>query len=1066
MLSTLLFFLFGGAVVGETMALSMVISIAGSEILGKLYLVNGFLLFLLPPLFFNNIDRFNRGKLLSFELLFASGVLLVYLLFCVITGSNGDRGVQILLLGIYPLSYLTKIVLFLTFWTLANDVSYTREAKKEFPKIAAWGFIGGLTGAVLSRVLLEIVTTEMIIGLWMIAYIIAYSMVQKIVRYYRIRLLPKEQVPKQKREYGGFFADVKEVLSIELVRLIAVLYFLVFIAVFLVDYLFWHTCHYRFTTSRELASFQFSFYIIHGVVTIFGLLFFTPYLISKFGFTRLFSFLPFTLFCGSLLMAILEFSPISGMYILSGFITFQFMRYVVFENAFSPVYQMFFAAISKKQRGRAKTIIEGIIKPFAIIIAGVMLILLKEYVGVILILIFILAAVMIWVVYQIRIAYMNGLVPNLRKGFETEAIITEIGSHYDQKILSLMREYSHSQSPDVRCLAVRILAQLGSKQALKNLVSIFIGEKDEKVKELVARSLTNFYWYETKEFAETLLRDSNYRIRSNAIHSLNSMNCYWKWQLKDIVKSLLFENNIRVQIEAAQFLWQGNDRFEKENVLAFLNYLLKSKNENKRSAGVYLVSVLKPDKWQEILKNNLKTASIQVFTRSIEVILNAASKQTKLDTLQIVEKMSRRHIAIAGKAIQRSGRRIIDTVIAFIKHAQNRRMIFEMVHALRTIRDNDSSTIKKYKLDKETEQLLLQWINQELEQVYFNAYIWYKYRVAIAQEYRIPSVQLLEDALKEQLLRVCEWALDTMALLEPQGVIALGRKDLDIKELSQRLDMVEIVESFGANKLKTLIIPILEFESWSRIAKTGKKEFGFNEEIPNALRHFLKSENKWICLCTLYCIISLGEKETLLQKERSAIAAFTQVSYPYLADAAKQIVKTAYINEAAVDPFKLLETVLFLKKTVLFNNVPAERLMELAEISNLVVYKKGIVVSKEDDISDQLYIVKKGSLKIVKVKNTVKTILSIIRSGEAYGEIGLFNQSPRSASAVANEDSEVYVIQRSALKKLLLEIPEIAYNFLVIFSEKLRKNSEELTLLHTTLTGKNRKEALSGNNRN
>jgi CRP-like cAMP-binding protein len=140
--------------------------------------------------------------------------------------------------------------------------------------------------------------------------------------------------------------------------------------------------------------------------------------------------------------------------------------------------------------------------------------------------------------------------------------------------------------------------------------------------------------------------------------------------------------------------------------------------------------------------------------------------------------------------------------------------------------------------------------------------------------------------------------------------------------------------------------------------------------------------------------------------------------------------------------------------------------MALAEISECTSYKKGVTISREDSISDHLYIVKQGSLKIVKVKHTVKTVLSIIRSGEAYGEIGLFSQSPRSASAIANEDCQIFVIQRSSLKRLLLDFPEITYNLLEVFSDKLRKSGEEVTLLHTMLSDKYKKAGMSGNSRN
>jgi CRP/FNR family transcriptional regulator len=126
--------------------------------------------------------------------------------------------------------------------------------------------------------------------------------------------------------------------------------------------------------------------------------------------------------------------------------------------------------------------------------------------------------------------------------------------------------------------------------------------------------------------------------------------------------------------------------------------------------------------------------------------------------------------------------------------------------------------------------------------------------------------------------------------------------------------------------------------------------------------------------------------------------------------------------------------------------------MGLAELFQCTTYKGGTLISREGEISDHLYIIRKGSLKIVKTKSGVKTLLTVLQAGETYGEIGLFNQAPRSASAIAHEDCELWAIQRSALKKYLLDMPEIAYNFLEVFSEKLRKSSEEVVELHASIS--------------
>jgi len=1058
----LLLFIFGGAIVGEMVALSMIVSVAGPGVIGKLYLVNGLVLFLLPPLFFNNIDRFNRGKMLSIQLVVIASILFIYLLLIKTAHISAIKNsMGIILHCIYPISYLSKTILFLTFWTLANDICYKREVKREYPKIAAWGFAGGLAGAVLARALLEIVSPEMIIALWASSFCIAYGITRKITAHYSLRLLPKEFIPRPLREKKTVINDVRSVLSIDLVRYISCLYFLIFIAIFLCDYLFWKTCYVRFVTSTGLASFQFSFYITHGIITIAGLLLVTPLLISKLGFIRLFLFLPYSLLFGSAAVLGLTIAGVSPYILFVGFVINQFARYVLFENAFSPIFQMFFASISKEKRGRAKTIIDGIVKPSAILTSGILLIFLEKYFSLLLCVIIVLSLLMLWVVSRIRISYMKGLTPHLPSGYETDEVIAQIGSHYDQRLLSLVREYSLSTSTDLRCFAVRILAQLGSKQALKIVIDIYESNTDPAVKEAVACSLKNFYWYDTKVFVDTLLRDTAGNVRCCALRSLNAMNCYWKEEVKEAVKPMLYENDLPLQVEAASFLWSYTDAQVREGVLALVKELLNSATEEKRSAGISLSCLLKVEGWEDIIRENIRKASMSVFAKSIEAVVSSARKEAALDTLKIVEHLSRRHIEITSDVIQKIGKPAVDTVLAFLKQAKNPRMIFELIHALRIMRDAD--THKKtagFSVDPKTERAISSWISGELQQAYYAAYLWFSFKSEQKLSELTPGVQMLNDAIKDQVFHICGWALDTIALLEPHGgLVAIARKDLDIKEQAQRINMIEIVESLGATKFRNLILPLLEFESWPAIARHGEEMFGFKAPDRTAIEYFLHSDNEWICLCMLYCIAMLPGLKEVIHLKRDNIEALQGSPNTYISEAAGLLISEKMEKKGCgMNSFTLLETVLFFKKTALFQNVPAEKLIPLAEISQLTSYKKGTAISNEGSISDHLYIVKSGSLKIIKVKNTVKTILSIIRSGEAYGEIGLFNQAPRSASAVANEDCEIYVIQRSSLKNLLLDIPEVGYNLLVVFGDKLKKSSEEITLLHTMLADKIRNE--------
>jgi len=457
LLSFLLLFLFGGAIVGETVSLSMAVTVSGSAVLGKLFFVNGALLFLLPPLFFSNIDRINRGKLFSTQLLAVSCILFCYLGLFLVVGRDNIAVLSFWILLIYPLSYLSKTTLFLSFWTLANDIYTTDEAKKGFPKIASWGFLGGLSGACGARLLLEVVDAQMIIGLWAVAYLVAFLISRRIMEAYWLKFAKKENIEPEQAGGKGIMAGMVLVLSSKLIRLIALLYFLVFVAIFLQDYLFWKKSASWFHSSNALASFQFSFYLVYSLVIIGGLRFVMPGMISRWGFTRIFSLLPVTLLAGSFVTILMIAAGAGPKTSFAGFVAFQFLRYVVFENAFSPIYQMFFAVIPREKRGRAKTFLDGIVKPSAIMLTGLFLIITESRALVILFVILGAAAAMVYVVVRIRTTYTEALIPRPTVRYEPDEIIAEIGGRHDQGILALVKYYSPSDKSDVRCGPVRLL---------------------------------------------------------------------------------------------------------------------------------------------------------------------------------------------------------------------------------------------------------------------------------------------------------------------------------------------------------------------------------------------------------------------------------------------------------------------------------------------------------------------------------------------------------------------------------------------------------------------------------
>ncbi|HMA65296.1 MAG: cyclic nucleotide-binding domain-containing protein [Fibrobacterota bacterium] len=1035
-------FVFCGAIVGENVSISLVVSALGSQVLSKLYLVNGILLCGLPILFFRKIDRIDRGKLLSRQLLVISAILLFLLIgMSVVTHYNHPFKNYILLL-LYPFSYLTKTILFLTFWTLANDIFPTGEAKKAFPLIAAWGMAGGLAGACIAQVIVNAFTIESVVVLWTVSYLVAWYFAEKIRIRFQDRLRFREDLPVKNSD---IISDATDVITLNIVRLIAILYFVVFVGIFSIDFLFWNICHKMFTTSETLVSFQFGFYLFHAIAAIGGLWFALPPLIRKFGFTRLFYCLPVTLLAGALVLFPFVFGGTLRAF-FTAFVIIQFLRYVIFENTFSPIYQMFFAAIEMDKRGRAKTMLEGIVKPAAIISSGILLIVLGNNNVLILILLSICSALSIGIIFFLRKTYSRTLIPEVMATMEPTQIIASVSHYESRKLEHLIKEYSHSDEPDMRIFAVRLLANGDSITSLERMIKMFKKESDTRVKEAIARSLHQFFWIQTREFIEQLIEDPNPRIRANALLSLNKMNCGWKRYLKDNVHHLLFDRHLRVQVEAAKFLWNNGDPAEIDSVMIFHKSLTGSQWVDRRAAGVYLAGELKADGWKKYLIDMLATQSQQVFKKTVEVIMQSSLNSLQLESLRKIDLLTNEYVEIAGIIIEKNGHKLWDGLIEFLPECKNRQLVFEIIRCLRMFTDSLRAAGKNNRINDSISSIIYMWVHKELEVIYHECFV----RMNIGDNDAGNTLcSMLDTALREKYLRVCQWATNAMVLLDKTGMFVWRHTDIDIKEQQQRFDLVEILESSSNDKIGELILPFLKSESWSTLGKIGKSEYHFENRTGNEhLELFLQSDDNWLILCTMRTMLYYNEVfEKNISKE--LLVMHRNNSNRHVATAAKDLIeKSTNEDRLRSDAFILLEKVLFFKKTQLFKNVSAEKLMKLAEISQYAVFEKDTTVSVQGEVSEHLYIVKKGSLRVIKSYGDITTEISEIKVGETYGEIGLFTQSPRSASAVTSDSCEVFIIKRGAFKKLLLEVPEIAYNMLETMSERLRKNADDIIELH------------------
>ena len=116
-----------------------------------------------------------------------------------------------------------------------------------------------------------------------------------------------------------------------------------------------------------------------------------------------------------------------------------------------------------------------------------------------------------------------------------------------------------------------------------------------------------------------------------------------------------------------------------------------------------------------------------------------------------------------------------------------------------------------------------------------------------------------------------------------------------------------------------------------------------------------------------------------------------------------------------------------LKAVPLFASFPDDQLRLLTPVITRRSLPRSTTVMASGDPTDSLYIVLSGRLKVMMSDAEGKeVILSILGPGEFFGEMGLIDDAPRSASVVSIEACELLSIAKRDFKKCLAENFEMA----------------------------------------
>lgn len=815
-------------------------------------------------------DRFRRDRIILTTLLIFVGLIIAghFLI------ATEFKPVYIVL---YNFVEILGAFLMIQFWTFAGDLFPSRDAKRLFPVIGGGGVIAGMVSGVAVGSLAKAVGTENLLLLQALLLGGCFFIVRRIGRMHRLQLqeaIASRTTRTEKKKFG-VKGEIQDVFKSKHLRIIAGMTVATFLTVPLVDYAFKVLAKAHYTSdgivhTDELTAFMGVFYTLTGViaaVTQFG---FASRLLERFGVVASLLILPVSLLMGSV-----------GMMLVAGNLAFAFavatkgaensFRYSIYDATMQVIY----TPVPGNVRGRAKTFIDGILKPWAGGIAGGVIVLftgplnlpLKQlsYVagG--------LTCVWIALVLAIRREYVTQLLTTLRKR-RLDFSEKELSISDDATVDILRAALNSDDVAEVRN-AVELATRVTSHD-LSEAVAPLLERDEPDIKVLALDMLGARGSMRFSEQVQQCFDDDDERVNAAAIRSFCAL--VGEPALRVVARYLESPAPAVRGAAVASLIKHGG----LEGILfsaEHLKLMQASDDPQTRLASATVFREIGVRNFYQPVLTLMRDESARVQTAAIHAA--GAMKSAEL-VPALVYKLSRRETArAASAALVEFGEEVVPTLGKVLAHDPEdvsiRRQIprilerigtqscLEMLMQCLDVEDPDARRETARAAARLRDRLNVA-IDEKRVELLFHEEVkqYYQLLAALDDLTKIAGAEgpdLLRDAIEERLSRTLDRIFRLLGILYPLKTIDLIYMNLRSATATARSNAVEVLDNLIEREQKRLLLPIVEDLPRDKVLARGAEAFELKRQEPILwVGEFLDAREPWLVVVALYVIAELG----------------------------------------------------------------------------------------------------------------------------------------------------------------------------------------------------------------
>ncbi len=781
----------------------------------------------------------------------------------------------------YPVLYvfveLAGALLIIETWTLANDVFNTREAKRLFGIVGAGGVVSAVLVGFSVRGLVRLIGTENLLLFCAGMLVAAFVFVVLLSRACREEILSAlTETGHQVRARIALTSDWSRFLANRQLIFVAGLALILGIVITFVDYQFKIAVRFAFLNREDqLTSFLGMFWAITGILSCVIQFFVTGRILERYGVLLALLILPIAMFfgAGTLLMAPALWSAT----LLKG--NEAVFRYTINDATV----QLLYLPVPAHFRGRAKALIEGILRPSAIGLSGVLLIWVLPGLPASTLGWWLLFLIIAWVALAIeaRQQYYHSLASTLqsrRLHFgEVSGLIP------DEAAYRFLRQ-SLTDPDEQNVLHALDMIPTDSVRNWSEDLTRLITHDSDKIRAKVLKLLCTHGTLKEGPQVHQRLEDPVPEVRAAAVESYCAIG---KERAIPAIKRFLNDPDSAVRAATVIGLIRYSGLDGVLSAAERLKGMLESEQSSERTAGARILGAIGVKNFYHPLLSLMVDEVTQVKIEAIKAAGNMGSlellpalvyriedSETRLVASEALAKFGSKAIRLLIRVLDNQNENLatrlaVPSILARIADQQAMDTLLNHIdNPLEEMRDRVLEAIHRARLHKPHLMVALEKTRAAALMEIRNLY----HQWSVSFDLDLPPADLLAEALQQRRKHTVRRLFLLLGCFLPVRTVDTIFNNLNAPVQRIRANAIELLDNLLDKELKRHLLPLLDETMTETRKEFARDHYRFTSQSRiKRLTTIIKDPDPWISSCALHTVAKWAQKDLVTQvQERTS----------------------------------------------------------------------------------------------------------------------------------------------------------------------------------------------------